>query len=202
MAKEKVTEIVFVLDRSGSMGGLETDVIGGFNSFLSEQQKLKGKARLTTILFDDRYEVLHDGVDIKDVQPITKAEYFVRGSTALLDAVGKAITTTRSHTNKKDKVLVIINTDGYENSSREYDNEKLKKLVKECEDEDKWKFIFIGANMDSFAVGGAFGVTTTANYTNTGTGVRSVYNSVTTVTSSYRSSSTDALDTSALDDIK
>lgn len=196
------TEIVFILDRSGSMNGLQNDVIGGFNSFISEQQKLKDKARLTTILFDTEYEILHDGVDIRDVKPITDKEYYPRGATALLDAVGKAINTVKSHAKKKDKVLFVINTDGYENSSKEYTNEKIKELVKECEDKDKWKFVFIGANVDSFAVGSSMGITYTANYSSTSAGQRSTYDAVTTITSSYRGSSTGNLDTSALKDIK
>jgi uncharacterized protein YegL len=181
------TEIVFVLDRSGSMRSLESDVIGGFNSFLSEQQKLKDEARLTTILFDNEYEVLHDGLDIQNVKPITPKEYFVRGTTALLDAVGKAISVAKSHAKKKDKVLFIINTDGYENSSKEYTNEQIKELVKKCEKKDNWKFIFLGAGIDSFAVGGSMGFTMTGNYSNSSKGYACLYNTTTDMVSTFRS---------------
>jgi len=203
------TEIVFVLDRSGSMHGLEKDVIGGFNSFVVEQQKIKDNSRLTTILFDDRYEVLHDGVDLQEVKPITAKEYFVRGSTALLDAVGKAITTVQSHANRKDdSVIFLINTDGQENASKEYTNQTLKDLVTECETSKKWKFVFIGANIDSFAVGNRMGIGTTRNYTADSYGTQSVYTATAAMTSNYRyevnnSKGADVeLDTTKLDDIK
>jgi uncharacterized protein YegL len=203
------TEIVFVLDRSGSMHGLEKDVIGGFNSFVVEQQKIKDNSRLTTVLFDDRYEVLHDGIDLQEVKPITAKEYFVRGSTALLDAVGKAITTVQSHTNRKDdSVIFLINTDGQENASKEYTNQTLKDLVKECETSKKWKFVFIGANIDSFAVGNRMGIGTTRNYTADSHGTQSVYTATAAMTSNYRyevnnSKGADVqLDTTKLDDIK
>jgi uncharacterized protein YegL len=203
------TEIVFVLDRSGSMHGLEKDVIGGFNSFVVEQQKIKDNSRLTTILFDDRYEILHDGVDLQEVKPITAKEYFVRGSTALLDAVGKAITTVQSHANRKDdSVIFLINTDGQENASKEYTNQTLKDLVTECETSKKWKFVFIGANIDSFAVGNRMGIGTTRNYTADSYGTQSVYAATAAMASNYRyevnnSKGVDVqLDTTKLDDIK
>jgi uncharacterized protein with von Willebrand factor type A (vWA) domain len=202
------TEIVFVLDRSGSMGGLEDDVIRGFNSFLVEQQKLKDKASLTTILFDDKYEVLYDGIDLQEVRTITKKEYFVRGSTALLDAIGKSINTVKSHTSKKDSVLFLVNTDGYENASKEYTNEKIKELVSKCEKNKKWKFVFLGANIDSFAVGNNLGITTSRNYTSNGVGTKSVYDAVSTIFTSYRcdvansKDGTADLNTSALKEIQ
>jgi uncharacterized protein YegL len=197
---DMATEIVFVLDRSGSMNGLESDVIGGFNSFLLEQQKLKGKARLTTILFDDKYEILHNGMDIKNVNPITEKEYFVRGMTALLDAIGKTITTVRSHTKKKDKVLFIINTDGKENSSVEYSHEKIKELVKECEEKNGWKFMFLGAGIDAFAIGKSMEILTTGAFNATKDGMRSFYKTINVMTSTYRN--TGNIDESELDGLK
>lgn len=194
------TEIVFVLDRSGSMSGLEGDVIGGFNSFVKEQQVLKDEARLTTVLFDDKYEILHERKNIKDVKPITKDEYYVRGSTALLDAIGKTIKTLKKQIARTDKVIFVINTDGYENASVEYTNEKIKELVEKMKNKRKWEFVFLGANIDSFATGRALGVTWTGNYTSSKEGVVSVYNTVSTMTSNYRGSGT--LDADALKDLK
>lgn len=196
------TEIVFILDRSGSMTGLETDVIGGFNSMLNEQKKFKQKAKLTTILFDDKYEILHDGLDINIVNDITKENYFARGWTALLDAIGKTILLVQTRTKKKDKVLFIINTDGLENYSKEFDQEKIKTLVEECEKERNWKFIFVGANIDSFAVGNSFGINTTANYTANSIGTRSFYDTVSTMVSGYIESKSGEIDTTLLTNIK
>jgi uncharacterized protein YegL len=152
------TEIVFVLDRSGSMGGLEDDVIGGFNSFLHEQQKVKGKAKVTVVLFDSEYEVLYNGMDIKDVPDLNKTQYFVRGMTALVDAVGKAITTTDAHLRNKDKVIFVINTDGQENSSVEYTKEKVKALIEEKQATGKWQFMFFGVNLDKFSIASQYGI--------------------------------------------
>ncbi len=179
------TQIVFILDRSGSMEPLTDDVIGGFNSFISEQKKLKGKIKLTTILFDNVYETLHDGINIEDVNPISKKEYNTRGCTALLDAVGQAINTMDAHAKKKDRVLFVINTDGYENASREYTNKQIKELVENHEKKNSWKFIYIGANVDAFAAGGDLGIKMTANYTSTSVGTASVYCMLNNVVSNY-----------------
>lgn len=133
--KENLTELVFILDRSGSMSGLETDTIGGFNSMLEKQKKESGEAFVTTVLFDDKYELLHDRYDIKGVNLLTEKEYYVRGSTALLDAIGITINNigkALSNTNEEDrpgKVLFVIITDGMENSSREFSYEKVKEMV-------------------------------------------------------------------------
>jgi len=167
------------------MGNLASDVIGGFNQFLADQKKLKGKAYLTVVLFDDKYEVLMKDVEIQDVKPLTEREYFVRGTTALLDAVGKTVTTVKADSKKRDKVLVFINTDGFENASVEYDNKKVKEVV---EDAKKlgWNFVFLGANIDSFSVGGAMGITVTSNYTASAIGTRSVYDTTSNLVASYR----------------
>ena len=133
--KNNIVDVVFILDRSGSMGGLESDTIGGFNSMLEKQRKIEGKAFITTVLFDDQYELLHDRVNIAKVNNITEKEYFVRGSTALLDAIGKtiakekAIQDTLGKNEKADKVLFVIITDGLENASREYNSSTVKKLI-------------------------------------------------------------------------
>jgi uncharacterized protein YegL len=185
------TEIVFILDRSGSMAGMESDVIGGFNAFLNEQKKLKDKALLTTILFDTEYEVLHDGVDIQKVEPITKKEYFVRGGTALLDAVGRAISGIKAHYKDGDKVLFVINTDGEENSSHEFTKDKLKKMIEKREKKDNWKFMFLGANIDSFSVASGIGIPMahTSNFSQTGQGYATMYNAVSNISSNYRGAS-------------
>ena len=155
--KPKDVELVFILDRSGSMGGLESDTIGGYNSMLSKQKKEKtGKVSVTTVLFDDQYELLYNQVPIEKVSPMTEEEYYVRGSTALLDAIGKTVMQVKANQDKKeikDKVLFVIITDGMENASREYRVEQVKKLIEERKEKDNWEFLFLGANID--AIGAA-----------------------------------------------
>lgn len=195
------TELVMILDRSGSMGALTEDVIGGYNSFVSEQKKLKGKTLLTTILFDDQYEVLYDGVPINSAPLITNKEYFVRGFTALYDAIGKAICSVSNRANKKHKVLFVINTDGFENASQEYRAEQIREMVKFRENHDGWKFIFLGANIDSFAVGGNLGITYNFNVQNTAEGISANYAAVSQATRSWTVSNGTSLDTTELKNI-
>lgn len=148
-----LTEIIFLLDRSGSMGGLEEDTIGGFNSFIKKQSQLDGEVKVTTVLFDDQYEILWNGIDAKKVK-LTHENYYVRGCTALLDAVGKTILDVGyrlSNTNEKErarKVIFVITTDGLENASREFTYKKIKELIKHQEEKYNWEFIFLGANID------------------------------------------------------
>ena len=162
--KENLTELVFILDRSGSMGGLESDTIGGFNSMLKKQQAEPGDCRITTILFDDNYEVLHDRIDIKAVNEITAKEYYVRGCTALLDAVGKTIkkiSKVQKNTSeyyRAEKVLFIITTDGMENASKEFNYDKIKSMVEKQKKKHNWEFIFLGANIDAIDVANRFGI--------------------------------------------
>lgn len=149
--KQMVTEIIFLLDRSGSMGGLESDTIGGFNSFVERQSKLDGLTKLTTVLFDDEYELLWDGVNAKEVK-LTERDYFVRGTTALLDAVGKTILTVENRISKlgelkPDQILFVITTDGIENASKEFTYNTIKKMIRQKSSEG-WEFIFMGANID------------------------------------------------------
>ena len=152
--KTNLTELVFILDRSGSMDGLESDTVGGFNSMLSKQQEDDDECRLTTVLFDHEYEILHDRIDIKAVSPITEKEYFVRGQTALLDAIGRTINkigNTQKQTAEEyraEKVLFVITTDGMENASREYTHDKIKSLIERQKTKYGWEFIFLGANID------------------------------------------------------
>lgn len=162
--KTNLTELVFILDRSGSMSGLESDTIGGFNSMLKKQQAEPGECRITTVLFDHYCEILHDRIDIKATSPITEKEYFVRGNTALLDAIGSTInkiSSVRKNTAKKyraDKVLFVITTDGMENASREYGYDKIKAMIEHQKTKYSWEFLFLGANIDAVAVAHQFGV--------------------------------------------
>ncbi|MBU9712829.1 vWA domain-containing protein [Evansella tamaricis] len=158
-----ITEIIFLLDRSGSMEGLEGDTIGGFNSFIKRQCELDGETNLTAILFDDEYEVLWNGVDAKTVK-LTQEEYYVRGCTALLDSVGKTILDVGyrlSHTlenRKPGKVIFVITTDGMENASREFTYEKVKELIKHQQEKYNWEFIFMGANIDTVKEATSLGI--------------------------------------------
>ena len=162
--KKNLTEMVFILDKSGSMGGLEQDTIGGYNAMLEKQKALDGEALITTVLFDNRYELLHDRIDLRAVSPITEKEYYVGGTTALLDAIGitiNKIVNAHKHTAKEyraDKVLFVITTDGMENASREYDYGKIKAMVERQKSEHDWEFIFLGANIDAIDVAGRFGI--------------------------------------------
>ena len=162
--KTNSTELVFILDRSGSMSGLESDTIGGFNFMLAKQQAEPGDCRLTTVLFDNQYELLHDRVDINAVSPISDQEYFVRGNTALLDAIGTTINKidgvhkNASEEHRADKVLFVITTDGMENASREFGYDKIKAMVERQKEEHGWEFIFLGANIDAVEVAERFGV--------------------------------------------
>lgn len=160
--KPKDVELVFILDRSGSMGGLESDTIGGYNSMLSKQKKEKtGKVSVTTVLFDDQYELLYNQVPIEKVSPMTEEEYYVRGSTALLDAIGKTVMQVKANQDKKeikDKVLFVIITDGMENASREYRVEQVKKLIEERKEKDNWEFLFLGANIDAIGAAKDIGI--------------------------------------------
>jgi len=153
--KQGLTELVFILDKSGSMSGLESDTIGGFNSMLTKQKSNAGEATVTTVLFDNNYELLHDRIDIKAVAPITDKEYQVGGSTALIDAIGitmNKIKNAQLHTAddyRPEHTMFVIITDGEENSSREYTSAKVKEGI-ECQKEKHgWEFIFLGANIDA-----------------------------------------------------
>ena len=148
-------ELVFILDRSGSMSGLESDTVGGYNSMMEKQRESGMDITVTTVLFDDRYELLHDRVKLDELKPMTNEEYFVRGSTALIDAIGKTfkkIERAQEHTaaaHKADKVIFVITTDGYENASHEFRAEDVKRMVEKKRTSNGWEFIFLGANIDA-----------------------------------------------------
>ena len=162
--KKDLTELVFILDRSGSMTGLEGDTIGGFNAMLEKQKKVDGDALVSTVLFDDRSEVIHDRLDIKKMKPLTDKEYYVRGSTALLDAVGFAIRhigNVHRYAREEDRpesTLFVITTDGMENASRHFRYEEVKKLIQKQQDKYGWEFIFLGANIDAAQEAERFGI--------------------------------------------
>ena len=162
--RKGLTEVVFILDRSGSMSGLESDTIGGFNSMIEKQRKEEGEAYISTVLFDDQTEVLYDRVPVAKVEPMNDKQYYVRGCTALLDAIGGAIyhiANVHKYAREEDrpeKTLFIITTDGMENSSHIYDYKKVKKMVEKEQEKYGWEFLFLGANIDSIEVAGRFGI--------------------------------------------
>lgn len=194
------TQIICILDTSGSMSSIINDSIGGFNTFLKQQRELKDEATLTVALFDDTYNLLYDNIDIKKVEDITNKVWIPRGTTALYDAIGKTINTVRANhaklgNERPSKVLVCIVTDGQENASREYKLDDIKKLIKNCE-EDNWNFIYLAANQNAFDVGTSFGVSAgnTYTYTASGQGVAFMSTTLSNASVSYRSMNTSSVD--------
>lgn len=193
--KKNLTEMVFILDRSGSMHHLTNDTIGGFNSMIESQKKEDGEAYVTTVLFDDQYELLHDHVDIQDVKPITNKEYYARGCTALLDAVGKTINSIGSRLSgtsedeRPDKVIFVITTDGLENASIEFNKSTIKEMIEHQQDKYSWTFIFLGANMDAVGEAASLGINASHSHTYTASaqGTSSVYASLDATMSCLRS---------------
>lgn len=184
--RKGLTEIVFILDRSGSMSGLEADTIGGFNSMIAKQKKEDGEAYVSTVLFDDQCEVLHDRVPMEKVPLMTDGEYYVRGCTALLDAVGGAIhhiANVHKYARDEDrpeKTLFVITTDGMENASKRYSYEKVQAMIKKEQEKYGWEFIFIGANIDAVQEAKRFGIRKerAVNYVHDEIGTEAVYRSV------------------------
>ena len=162
--RKNLTEIVFILDRSGSMAGLEDDTIGGFNAMIEKQKQEAGEALVSTVLFDNEQEVIHDRVDIQRIQPMTRNEYYVRGCTALLDAIGGAIHhigNVHKYAREEDrpeKTLFVITTDGMENASRKYSYERLKEMIQRQQEKYGWEFLFLGANIDAAREAARFGI--------------------------------------------
>ena len=159
-----LTELVFILYRSGSMGGLEKDTVGGFNSMIEKQKTEKGEALVSTVLFDHESEVIHDRVPLKEIAPLTEKEYFVRGSTALIDALGgaiKHISNVHKYIRSEDvpsKTVFVITTDGMENSSHRYSSEEVKKMIEKKKKDEGWEFLFIGANIDAVETAKVYGI--------------------------------------------
>ncbi|MBE5790950.1 MAG: hypothetical protein E7322_02195 [Clostridiales bacterium] len=162
--KKNLTEIVFILDRSGSMAGLEKDTIGGFNSMINRQKQADGEAYISTVLFDTETQVIHDRKNLKTIAPMTEKDYFVRGCTALLDAIGGAIHhigNVHKYAREEDrpeKTLFIITTDGMENASRKYSSDKVKQMIERQKSKYNWEFLFLGANIDAVETAGHFGI--------------------------------------------
>ena len=173
--RKQLMDVVFILDRSGSMGGIEKDTIGGYNSYIDSQ---RGKnVKVTTVLFDDKYEILHNREDIDSIKKLTNKDYYVRGCTALLDAIGKTI--REMEDKNPNKVIFIITTDGYENASTKYNKSQIKELISVHKD---WKFMYIGADIDSYSEGRSLGIKDEfiANYKKTDRGISKLYNALTT----------------------
>ena len=189
-----ITELVFILDRSGSMAGLESDTVGGFNGMLKKQKAEEGAAYVTTVLFDDQLETLHDRIPLLQVPEITEKEYFVRGCTALIDAIG----TTVSHIEKIHKyarpedvpahTVFIITTDGLENASRTYTSDQVKKMIERKKEKDGWEFLFIGANIDAVETARHIGISAdrAVNYHADQRGTRVVFDCVSAPLSDLR----------------
>ncbi len=191
--KNKITELVFIIDKSGSMAGLESDTIGGFNSLIQKQKKGVGECFVTTVLFDSDYSVIHDRLKIEEVTQMTDKDYFVGGCTALYDAVGSAIEhieKIHKYIRREDipsKVMFVITTDGMENASKHFGGATVKSLIEKKKKED-WEFIFIGANIDAFEVAEDIGIgrNRAANYVASSKGTNFMYNTVSDALSDMR----------------
>ena len=194
--KKNLTEIVFILDRSGSMAGLEDDTIGGFNAMIEKQKKEPGEAVVSTVLFDNECEVIHDRVDIQEIKPMTREEYNVRGCTALLDAAGGAIHhigNVHKYAREEDrpeKTLFVITTDGMENASRKYSYDRLKAMIQRQKEKYGWEFLFLGANIDAAREAARFGIDAdrAANYHADSVGTAVIYEAVSEAVCSVRAS--------------
>ena len=192
--KKNLTEIVFILDRSGSMSGLETDTIGGFNSMIEKQKKADGDAMISTVLFDNESEVIHDRVNVKDIPPMTDKEYSVRGCTALLDAIGGAIHhigNIHKYARQEDvpeHTLFVITTDGMENASHRYTSDKVKQMIEKEKSKYGWEFLFLGANIDAAETAESFGIhrDMAVNFNADGEGTQLNYQVLSEVVTNYR----------------
>ena len=196
MMKKNLTELVFILDRSGSMAGLEDDTIGGFNSMLEKQRAEPGEAYVSTVLFDNRSEVIHDRLPLERVPALTRKEYYVRGCTALLDAVGGAIHhigNIHKYAREEDRpqrTLFIITTDGMENASRRYDYPRAREMIERQKEKYGWEFLFLGANIDAAKEAARFGISAerAANYHADHQGTGLVYEAVNAAVCAVRAS--------------
>lgn len=188
------TEIIFVIDKSGSMDHLVGDTIGGFNGFIKSQKALDGKATLTTVLFDTTWRMFHDGIDIHEVKPMTTTDYTAFGGTAMLDAIGEVINRVQDRhdelgAERPENVLFVITTDGEENSSRKFTKSQIEKMIKHQTNGHGWKFMFLGANMDAVKEAESIGINKdwATNYTYTAQGTSAAYATMDCLTSSLRS---------------
>ena len=198
--RQDLTELLMILDMSGSMYELRDDTIGGYNSLIEEQKKEDGDAVVTTVLFNHNYTLVHDRVNINDVEPLTSNEYVPNGTTAMLDAIGKAMTSVGQalaampEEERPGKVMVTIITDGYENASKEYNWSTIQSMIKEQREKYSWIFTFIGADIDTMEVSSNLGIDArlSRSYTKSAVGSRSVYMSVSSAMKKARAS-TDSL---------
>lgn len=194
--QNSLTELVFILDRSGSMSGLESDTIGGFNAMIEKQKKQDGRCFVSTVLFDNRCEVLHDRVSLSDIAPMTDEDYVVGGTTALIDAIGgaiKHIANIHKYARAEDvpaHTLFVITTDGMENASHKYSSDSVKKMIERQKEKYGWEFIFIGANIDAVETAARFGIgkDRAVNYNADSTGTNLLYKTVANTVCAVRAS--------------
>lgn len=194
--KNDSTEVVFIMDKSGSMNSIKDDAIGSYNSFIEKQKDFKDETIVSVAMFNDKYDMLYNGVTIDEAR-ITKDNYSPRGCTALLDALGKTITDVKSRYDSDikagkgipKKTIVVVMTDGYENASREYNLDTVKKLISECEKENNWEFVFLGANIDTFSTCKGLGINPgkSINFDATSLGVRKGMNELCSMVADIRS---------------
>ncbi len=195
MADNNITELVFILDRSGSMAGLEADTIGGFNALIEKQKKQDGACYVSTILFDNDSEVIHDRVKLEDVRPMTDRDYTVRGCTALLDAIGGAIrhiANIHRYARPEDvpeHTMFIITTDGMENASHTYNADRVRKMIEHEKEKYGWEFLFLAANIDAVGTASRFGIGAdrAVNYRADAQGTDVIYDTLTETVASFRS---------------
>ena len=192
--KNGITELVFIIDRSGSMAGLESDTIGGFNAMIDQQKKWEGKVYVSTVLFDNHSKVLHDRKDLQEIEPMTDKDYTVGGCTALLDAIGGAIHhigNIHKYARPEDvpeRTMFIITTDGMENASCEYGSERVKKMIKRQEERFGWEFLFVAANIDAVETAERIGIRRerAAHYRHDSKGTEQLYCAMSETVSHYR----------------
>ena len=206
--KKNLTEMVFILDKSGSMAGLEADTIGGFNSMIERQKQAGGEALVSTVLFSNQSTVIHDRVDLRRIEPMTDRQYFVGGGTALIDAIGGAIhhiANVHKYAREEDRpehTVFVITTDGMENASRRYSSDEVKAMVKKEKEKYGWEFLFLGANIDAVETAAHFGITRdrAVTFHNDSRGQAVNYRAVSAAVSQIRFNAT--LDESWKDDIE
>ena len=192
--KNNLTELVFILDRSGSMAGLESDTIGGFNAMIEKQKKEEGEALVSTVLFDSQSSVLHDRVPLQKIEPMTDRDYSPNGCTALLDALGGAIRhigNVHKYIRPEDvpeRTMFVVTTDGMENASRRYGADEVRGMIRERKEKDGWEFLFIGANIDAVQTAARIGIDSdrAVNYRSDGQGTRVVYDCLAQTVRSFR----------------
>lgn len=196
MSRKNHTEIVCIIDRSGSMSSIREDAIGGFNSFIESQKNVDGTASVSLILFDHEYNVVYENIELSEVESLNSDTFVPRGSTALFDAIGKTINSVgnrlhnTSEENRPEKVMVCILTDGCENASIEFTNENIKEMIEHQREKYSWEFSFLAANQDAFSGAKSMGISDqyTMNFMSTGDGTRSAMKTMSDYTSSYRTS--------------